>query len=633
MKKLEIKDFLDYDYLSDVKLSKDKKHVVLNRYQADLKENKYKSDLFQIDTDTKLMYQITENEKIDQYLFDSKNNLLYLKKQKDEDLIKIKSSDRKIDQSFYKTKDVIKFFKEIDEDLFLIATTERKTEEEEKEKKENSYYQHVTTLPFWFNSVGFNEYEKVFFNIYDSKKKTSKLVKTVDEYSSIGVFDITRDYFVYAINSLKKGLMGFYDNLEIINLKDMSCEKLLEQKYSISNIAVFDKSIVFVGSDMKKYGINEDSFIYRYDLETKELKKLSDDSFDVSFGNSVGTDIRLGNKKNSKKENEKLYFIITEKNKGKLCSVDAGGNFKIEIENHSIDDFDIVGDDICYLNIDPEHISNIYLNDKKLYEQNPKCQVMKPESFEFISNGDTLTGFVIKPVDFDENKKYPALLSIHGGPKTVFSDIFHHEHQVYANNGYFVIYTNPHGSSSFGVKFSDIRGKYGSIDYEDLMNFTNEAIKRYPQIDEDNMGVLGGSYGGFMTNWIIGHTDRFKAANSQRSISNWTSFYGVSDIGYYFAKDQTDSTPWENFDRCWNLSPLKYALNAKTPTLFIHADCDFRCPLEQGIQMYTALKHNKVDTELYIFKDENHELSRSGKPKARIKRMSAILNWFNTYLK
>ncbi len=136
-----------------------------------------------------------------------------------------------------------------------------------------------------------------------------------------------------------------------------------------------------------------------------------------------------------------------------------------------------------------------------------------------------------------------------------------------------------------------------------------------------------------MTNWIIGHTDRFKAANTQRSISNWTSFYGVSDIGYFFAKDQTQSTPWDNFELMWNTSPLKYFNNVKTPTLVVHSDQDLRCPLEQGMQVYTALKVQGVDTKMMVFNGETHELSRSGKPKNRIKRLDEIVLWFNKYLK
>ena len=147
------------------------------------------------------------------------------------------------------------------------------------------------------------------------------------------------------------------------------------------------------------------------------------------------------------------------------------------------------------------------------------------------------------------------------------------------------------------------------------------------------MGIYGGSYGGFMTNGAIGHTDRFKAACAQRSISNWLSFYGVSDIGYYFASDQTNAEPWESFEKMWAQSPLKYADKVKTPTLFIHSDEDYRCPLEQALQMYTKIKLNGVDTKMYVFHGENHELSRSGKPKPRIKRLKEIKKWFDGYLK
>ena len=165
------------------------------------------------------------------------------------------------------------------------------------------------------------------------------------------------------------------------------------------------------------------------------------------------------------------------------------------------------------------------------------------------------------------------------------------------------------------------------------MTFTDLAIEKYPQIDTEKMGVYGGSYGGFMTNWTIGHTDRFAAACSQRSISNWTSFYGVSDIGYYFAPDQTASDMWNDLDKMWDQSPIKYAPKVTTPTLFIHSDEDYRCPLDQGLQMYTKIKENGTDTKMYIFHGENHELSRSGKPKGRIKRLEAIKEWFDKYLK
>ena len=150
-------------------------------------------------------------------------------------------------------------------------------------------------------------------------------------------------------------------------------------------------------------------------------------------------------------------------------------------------------------------------------------------------------------------------------------------------------------------------------------------------MDRDNLFETGGSYGGFMTNWIIGHTDRFRACASQRSISNWTSFYGVSDIGPDFSEDQCGSTIWPDVQKFWWHSPLKYADQVKTPTLFLHSFEDYRCPVDQGYQMYSALIAHGVESRLVLFRGENHELSRSGKPKHRIRRLNEITTWFEQH--
>jgi acylaminoacyl-peptidase len=173
------------------------------------------------------------------------------------------------------------------------------------------------------------------------------------------------------------------------------------------------------------------------------------------------------------------------------------------------------------------------------------------------------------------------------------------------------------------------------VDYEDLMSVVDHALGEFPFIDPARLGVTGGSYGGFMTNWIIGHTDRFRAACSQRSISNWISKFCTTDIGYYFNKDQLGKTPWEENgnDRLWWHSPLRYADRAVTPTLFIHSEEDYRCWLAEGLQMFTALRYHGVDSRLVLFHGENHELSRSGKPLHRIRRLQEILNWFEKHLK
>ena len=191
--------------------------------------------------------------------------------------------------------------------------------------------------------------------------------------------------------------------------------------------------------------------------------------------------------------------------------------------------------------------------------------VAKPQPLHVKSEDYDIGGWVLLPKDYDPEKTYPAVLDIHGGPKTVYGPVFYHEMQLWANMGYFVFFCNPKGSDGRDNAFADIRGHYGETDYQNLMDFTDAVLEAYPQIDRSRVCETGGSYGGFMTNWIIGHTDRFCCTASQRSISNWLSFYGVADIGFFFAPDQNDAHPFTNPQQLWDHSPLKYAANSKRP--------------------------------------------------------------------
>ena len=261
-------------------------------------------------------------------------------------------------------------------------------------------------------------------------------------------------------------------------------------------------------------------------------------------------------------------------------------------------------------------------------------QRMVGETLYFLNtDGVDIDGFVMKPVGYEPGKRYPGILHIHGGPKMVFGPGFHHEMQLWAVSGFFVCYCNPRGSCGKGNAFADLQGKYGEVDFQDLMEFTDEVLRRYPEIDADRMGVAGGSYGGFMTNWVIGHTDRFRCAVSQRSIANYVGDYLLSDIGYYYVPDQQLGTIWEHPERLWKASPLTYADRVKTPTLFIHADKDYRCTLANGLEMFAALKLHGVESKLCMFYGENHGLSREEKPSNRISRLSEILHWMEEHLK
>lgn len=636
MKDTKLRDILDYEFLSSLDISNDYRKISYTKTKGNYKENKYDSNLWIYDTETCENYQITDDKKATISAFNKDSNLVYKKESTDEaDIFYVKDGTGLGHEYFSIDKDV-EMIKHLHDDLFLLKAKDKISKDEKENDKENSYFKEIDKLPFYLNGLGFIKDRDSALYFYDASKDRLELIKDLKTEDNLSFVDINKDSSKILLlrgNYTDNSVMELKEDLLLLDTKSGEITLLIENEFSYYTARFIEDKIIFVATDMKKGGVNEDCFIYSANFEGK-YEKISPDDFDMAFGNSIGTDARFGSSRTFAVKDDRLYFVVTDYEKSKLLSISLDGEIREEIPE-GVEDFVLADDDIFYLAMGPDTLAELKKNStgKTLIENKVPTEVHPIETFDFISNGDELTGYVLLPKDFDKNKKYPTLLSVHGGPKTEFSDVFHHEHQMFASAGYMVIYTNPHGSSGRGVKFSDIRGRYGDIDYDDLMTFTDLAIEKYPQIDIEKMGVYGGSYGGFMTNWTIGHTDRFAAACAQRSISNWTSFYGVSDIGYYFAPDQTASDMWTDLNKMWDQSPIKYAPNITTPTLFIHSDEDYRCPLEQGLQMYTRIKENGTDTKMYIFHGENHELSRSGKPKGRIKRLRAIKEWFDKYLK
>lgn len=247
--------------------------------------------------------------------------------------------------------------------------------------------------------------------------------------------------------------------------------------------------------------------------------------------------------------------------------------------------------------------------------------------------GNDLQGWIIKPPGFDPAKKYPSILEIHGGPLTQYGNFFMHEFYFLAGQGYVVHFSNPRGGRGYGEQHAGaIWGRWGTVDYDDLMAWT-DYVASQPYIDPERMGVTGGSYGGYMTVWIIGHTRRFKAAVAARCVSNFVSMWGSSDLNWTFQQAVNDKAPFEDVLAHWERSPIKYIGNARTPTLVIHNEFDLRCPIEQGEQVFVALKRLGVEAEMVRFPDEFHGLSRNGRTDRRIARLKHILRWFDKYLK
>ncbi len=270
------------------------------------------------------------------------------------------------------------------------------------------------------------------------------------------------------------------------------------------------------------------------------------------------------------------------------------------------------------------------VNDDLLAE----VELSVPERFPFASGGMTVDGWIVPPLRREPGVKYPAILYTGGGPGGMRACVFVHEFQVYAANGYAVVHCNARGNQGYGEAFSTAtRGHWGDLDYEDNLACIRTACERFPYLDRDRLAVAGGSYGGYMVLWIVSHTQEFKAAVADRSLFNRYSMTGTSDIGFLLDTVEFDARrPWEARQAYLERSPFHYVADIRAPTLVVHSDADLRCPVEQGEQLFTALKRLGVATEFVRFPGESHDLSRSGGPWHRVFRLDRYLDWFRRWL-
>lgn len=246
--------------------------------------------------------------------------------------------------------------------------------------------------------------------------------------------------------------------------------------------------------------------------------------------------------------------------------------------------------------------------------------------------GGELVGFVHRPLGFREGGRHPLVLNIKGGPGGMWGHQWFHENQMLAAAGYGVIFVNYRGSTGWGHDFqSAVRLDYGGVDYRDNMALVDEALRRFDWIDPERLFVTGGSHGGFLTNWITTRTDRFRAAVTQRSVSNWISEAGTQAYPPRSMNVEFGGSLWENFDAYWDRSPLRWADRVVTPTLIIHSMDDHITPIGQGQEWFFALKNVGVPVELVMFRGEGHGLSRTGRPVNLVERLNQILRWFDQW--
>lgn len=495
-------------------------------------------------------------------------------------------------------------------------------------------------LPFWFNGKGVVNKMRAALCLLDADGRNAvTLTEPLFQTQSAVVSPDGRRYCW--CGQEYEHLSGHENELYIADLEGNRRKVRLPYNMEVSSLFFWgNERIFFTGQTYEWPGRSPRYFVY--DVSADAVEELP--YLDAAPSSSLGTDAVYGGGSVLAADDSGLYFLKTDWGSASLYRMDQSGTaVRISKEEGQIISFAVSGAQVYMIAMRANRLAEIYRLDiatgseVRLSTFNDDCQeeqeLAAPERFTFYNRaGIELEGYVLKPAGYRPGHKYPGVLEMHGGPKVAFGSVFHHEMQCLAADGCFVFYTNPRGSDGRGEEFADLTRKLGTIDYEDFMDFTDEVLRRYPDLDEKRLGICGGSYAGFMCNWMIGHTDRFAAAASQRSISNYLTKSLCTDIGFSHNMAQLGTDPWEDFETVWGTSPLKYAPGAATPTLFIQSDEDYRCWMSDALQMYTALVRSGVETRMVLFHGENHDLSRSGKPLNRIRRLREIMDWFRKYL-
>lgn len=636
MRNIEIESFLKMKYVSNPLFSSDVNLAAFIVKTPNIANDNYLSELYTINTFTNYIKKATSFTDIVTYCWINEKELLFLRKRNEKnkgirtEFYKTIDDSDKVEHVFTIDMEVLKLSKIDNNNFYILAYSKDENNNNKLCVKAN--YDVFNEVPFWSNGYGISD--RVRTSLYKYSCLDNKLTRItspmfrVENYYAVGSNALIIGVEFENVASTKNALLLF----------DACSNKLTEiipqdTKMVKSACMIEDNIIVMISEDLDHFAQP-----HLIDKKTKDLKKIA--TIDYFIGdNGLIADCLMGSGQSIKTDENKMYFITTINEKSVIKSIDINGNISNELTKQNLcDSFDVINGHILTCSMDNQKLNELYLDNKQITylneSYNKSYYISVPEYHKFVAaDGFEIHGYVMKPIDYQYGVKYPAILHIHGGPQAAFSYIYNHEMQVWANAGYYVLFCNPRGSDGRGYSFANIKGLYGKVDYDNIMEFTDKMLECYPDIDENKLAVTGGSYGGFMTNWIIGHTNKFAVAVSQRSISSWINKELTTDIGYYFVMNQQDACTAENPEKLWWHSPLKYANKCKTPTLFIQSDQDYRCWLQGCLAMFSAIKLAGTEAKVCLFHGENHELSRSGKPKNRIARMQEIVTWINTHLK
>lgn len=638
-------------------LAPNDKEAVFVRTNIDEKDNKYYASLFHIDLSTEEVTQWTfgkERVSQPQWSPDGKK-IAFLSNRDEKNQLYIMSRSGGEAQKLVDFPNGVSTFvwSPCSQKLWVQASLEDGTTFTEEPKKEDKLPQAyvVDRMKHKMDGVGGNGLRP--------QNRSAHIAEVTLEGDITQFTEGNHDYVLNAVSHDGKKLMYGVNRTEnqdfefrlplyVANIATKEEKVLVEADghYGGAAFSFDDRYIAYVGSDAT-YKNATHSKVYVYDTETETTTVLTEE-LDAPVGDYAVADLQQGVQAPAVvwTETNALYFQVSTMGDIRLYYATLEGElYPASPENEHVYGYAIAksgneallavsnptfpGELFAYDITTGERKQLTHFNDEFLQE----VTLSTPEAIVFKGKEDwDVHGWMMKPANYVEGEKYPLIVEVHGGPHTLYANSFFHEMQLLAAQGYGVLYINPRGSHGYSQAFVDaVRGDYGGGDFDDVMKATDYALATYDWIDETRIGLTGGSYGGFMTNWAVGHTNRFKAAVTQRSISNWISFFGVSDIGYYFTDWQIGGDMLD-VEKLWHHSPLKYAKNVETPLLILHSEKDFRCPIEQAEQFYITLKSMGKEVGFVRFPDCDHNLSRTGTPNLRIERLDQIVGWFEKYL-
>lgn len=630
-------DFKLYSMLSEPSFSPDGKKIAFSVKRANLKEDAYDSDVYIADVKSGKCSAFTTGKKDSDpkwspdgrsILFTSRRGLR--KEEKGNGLYVI-SADGGEARLLRRSEDGIENpqWSPDSKAVYFLSFVSRKPKADVKV---------IGRVNFWFNGLGFIfNRRKHLFRVELDTGKVRQLTSGAFDISDFAVsHDGKKLCYLAASNDIKPYIADVY----LVDALGKRRRKLTRSNMELSSEAWSpDDSLIAVAGDDLSSGFASHTRVWTLNPRSRRMRLV--ENVDRNKGNGLNSDARAKSHGpgNLSWTRDGIYYVQADGGSVRLYRTKLGREPELVVGGErSVEGYDVHDGSVAFVAMDASHLEEMYVaasREKSLTSINAEVygelKILGQEHVSFrASDGEAIEGWVIVP---GGKAKVPGVLYVHGGPKTAFGHAYMHEFQAFAGAGYAVIYFNPRGSDGYSEKFADIRGRYGTRDFDDLMEGLDFVLKKFPRIDGDRLAIAGGSYGGFMTNWAIGHTSRFKAAVTDRSIASWISFWGTSDIGPYFTSDQVGGDPWNAEEKLLNDSPLRYVPNVQTPLMLVHSMEDYRCWMVEGLEFFTALKMLGKEAELVLFPGENHDLSRVGKPNHRVQRLEHYIRWFDRHLK